>query len=951
MVILAALGVSLGSGGAGASVQRPADIRTTVTIGGPAVTVTLDSGAKAYLTFSGSSGQNLGLGLTGSSIVCCGATVKLRNPSGTQIGSVGFATSPVGWNLPKLTTTGTYTLLVDPGTKTGSVKLTLSKDIVGGSIVVGGASATATIARAGQNERFTFSATSGRYLGIGLTSNSFACCTAAVKLLNPSGMQISSIGFATSPLDWDLPVLTASGTYTLLVDPGALTGSVTLTLSQDIAGGAIVTGGASPTVTISRVGQNERFAFSGTSGQNLGLGLTGTTFACCANNTVKVLNPSGSQIGSVIFGASPADWNLPTLTATGTYTMIVDPGPNTGSTTLTLSADIVGTIASGGASVNATFARPGQNERLTFSGTTGENLGIGLTGTTFPCCVNNWVRVFNPSGTQLDSLIFGPSPTDRNLPTLIATGTYTVLIDPGPNTGSTTLTLSDDIVGTIVQGGNPVTATFARAGQNERLTFSGAAGETLGLGLTGTTFACCVNNYVRLLDPVGTQITSIIFGGSSGADWNLPILTISGTYTLLVDPGPNTGSTTLTFSDDLVQPVSIGGSPASLTFGVGQNARFAFTGSSGQTLSFSISNNSIPFFQVMLLNSGGTQVGGTGSFGSGSVTWAVPTLPASGNYTIFFEPHTSAGTATFSLTPAGAPVNISNPAVSGILEDGEIVTASPGTWSNPPTSFAYQWQRCIDGTCSDIADAAQNTYTLVDDDINSTMKVIVNAANSYGSSVDASPQTALPVRFQKFSHSTSACSDDYEDPINFLVDYPRIIWTQIPFAGPPFPTFDLTSGQTGGLAAGAIARMDWHDGAGSSDSWALYRYNGLCVNQDTYATSSPIPGSGSHVRFWISTQGRRPIGATHRDYPCEDFPSDLYFTHGSNDYVESAIELADFFYSFVDENGYQAHPIVAIYRDRDPTPDVWSCGNSSPDDGFTQEIDYRGTDILHVFGP
>ncbi|MBA2560600.1 MAG: hypothetical protein H0V07_12095 [Propionibacteriales bacterium] len=144
-MILAALGVALGSGRASASVERAVAVRTTVTIGGPSVTVALGSGEKAYVTFSGSSGQNLGLGLTGSSIACCGATVKLLNPSGTQIGSVGFATSPTDWNLPKLTTTGTYTLLVDPGTKTGSVKLTLSKDIVGGSIAVGGASATATI--------------------------------------------------------------------------------------------------------------------------------------------------------------------------------------------------------------------------------------------------------------------------------------------------------------------------------------------------------------------------------------------------------------------------------------------------------------------------------------------------------------------------------------------------------------------------------------------------------------------------------------------------------------------------------------------------------------------------------------------------------------------------------------------------------------------------------------
>jgi hypothetical protein len=64
------------------------------------------------------------------------------------------------------------------------------------------------------------------------------------------------------------------------------------------------------------------------------------------------------------------------------------------------------------------------------------------------------------------------------------------VIDPGAsNTGSVTLTLSDDLTGSITAGGSSVTASIDRYGENERLTFAGSAGEQMGLGLTGSTIA------------------------------------------------------------------------------------------------------------------------------------------------------------------------------------------------------------------------------------------------------------------------------------------------------------------------------------------------------------------------------------------------------------------------------------------------------------------------------
>jgi hypothetical protein len=94
---------------------------------------------------------------------------------------------------------------------------------------------------------------------------------------------------------------------------------------------------------------------------------------------------------------------------------------------------------------------------------------------------------------------------------------------------------------------------------------------------------------------------------------------------------------------------------------------------------------------------------------------------------------------------AAAPVNTAPPTISGTTTVGQTLTASNGTWSNSPTSFAYQWLRCnpSGNNCGSVSNGTQQTYTLVGADAGHTMRVRVTATNADGSASAQSAQTAV----------------------------------------------------------------------------------------------------------------------------------------------------------------------------------------------------------------
>lgn len=93
------------------------------------------------------------------------------------------------------------------------------------------------------------------------------------------------------------------------------------------------------------------------------------------------------------------------------------------------------------------------------------------------------------------------------------------------------------------------------------------------------------------------------------------------------------------------------------------------------------------------------------------------------------------------------PVATAAPSVSGVAQEGQVLTAEPGAWTNAPASFAVQWLRCDQAAahCVAIDGATGTTYLLTAADVGASLEVSVVATNGAGSSPPAvsAPTTAV----------------------------------------------------------------------------------------------------------------------------------------------------------------------------------------------------------------
>ena len=123
-----------------------------------------------------------------------------------------------------------------------------------------------------------------------------------------------------------------------------------------------------------------------------------------------------------------------------------------------------------------------------------------------------------------------------------------------------------------------------------------------------------------------------------------------------------------------------------------------------------------------------------------------------------------AAIGVFGVSSAAAagpgPQNTSPPTISGTAQQGATLTADPGTWTGTqPITFTYQWRRCNPGgnNCSAIAGAVGKTRVPTAADVGKSLRVVVTAKNTDGSTDATSAPTGTVAPPESITlHATSS---------------------------------------------------------------------------------------------------------------------------------------------------------------------------------------------------
>ncbi|MGH9962454.1 MAG: IPT/TIG domain-containing protein, partial [Pyrinomonadaceae bacterium] len=145
---------------------------------------------------------------------------------------------------------------------------------------------------------------------------------------------------------------------------------------------------------------------------------------------------------------------------------------------------VTGRMTSGG-SQTVNFSTASKIGMILFEAGAGQRAAVKVTSSSIP---STNVSILNPNGSVAGSGTIGTNGGIVDTPTLVTSGTYTIVVDPNASyTGSLTFTLYvfNDLIGSITAGGSAVTVTTTIPGQNGQLSFSGSANQRVSLKVSG----------------------------------------------------------------------------------------------------------------------------------------------------------------------------------------------------------------------------------------------------------------------------------------------------------------------------------------------------------------------------------------------------------------------------------------------------------------------------------
>ena len=266
------------------------------------------------------------------------------------------------------------------------------------------------------------------------------------RLLLPSDI-FSEIQFAYV----DALALPQTGEYTILIDPNdnlafvgcdgrrgvPYTATARLYEAPPDINGTIAASGLPTPVTFNAPGQNVILTFDGVVGQRIAL-IGSQNPPTRIGTDVKLYSPGTYPSGAPLFsrevGASNFFVDTTTLTASGKYTILVDPQFNkTLTTVLTLydvPPDVTGTLVIGNPSQTVTIPSLGQGAILTFNVPVSEQVTIHIRNLfDAPFNLPSTLTLSTQSGTQIFTQTVNAN-ADYDIQRTLSPGTYVIKMDP-----------------------------------------------------------------------------------------------------------------------------------------------------------------------------------------------------------------------------------------------------------------------------------------------------------------------------------------------------------------------------------------------------------------------------------------------------------------------------------------------------------------------------------------
>lgn len=477
---------------------------------------------------------------------------RVLKPDGTTLAS-GSTSPPLNGSqiqLPSFPVAGNYVVEVDPAYGNyGALRIALKQGALLGTADAPLAFATAVN---GETARFRFAGAAGQNVSLGISALAYigtSSSQATLTVFKPDGNSLTYTTCNPNAVGGlcrlGLPNLPASGTYIVTLQPPAgvrATGNISLSADQS----GTLAEGVPVDVSVTRTGQFLRYTFSGTAGQSTSLELAQLVASPSGPYVyVNVYKPDGNSLTSNSASSGGVFVNLPSLPTTGTYTVVVDPSGTGITGRLMLKNGAAAAV--GSAPVALSTAVTGEVVRITFAGTSGARLEIGLNGLAYDSASTSAtaLSVFRPDGTGIAGASCSTSTAGGGcevaMPaTLPSSGTYSIVLVPpaGRRITAGSLAISAAAAGTLVVGDPAQVIAIARPGQTARYTFAGTAGQLLRLGWSGATVS--VPNAgavaVTVLKPDGSSLVASSFGNGATGSMDLPSLPAAGTYTVVLDP-------------------------------------------------------------------------------------------------------------------------------------------------------------------------------------------------------------------------------------------------------------------------------------------------------------------------------------------------------------------------------------------------------------------------------